>query len=78
MVILEDKKLLKKSYSTRKKRRNIKQIEKLIVQMEHYKISDLLKDSTLSKNATKKLVEVNDYERVIIMLTKIEGLTLHC
>ena len=46
--------------------------------MEHYKISDLLKDSTLSKNATKKLVEVNDYERVIIMLTKIEGLTLHC
>ena len=78
MVILEDKKLLKKSYSTRKKRRNIKQIEKLIVQMEHYKISDLLKDSTLSKNATKKLVEVNDYEMVIIMLTKIEGLTLHC
>ena len=28
--------------------------------MEHYKISNLLKDSTVSKFLTKKWVEVND------------------
>ena len=36
-----------------KKRRNIKQIEKSIMKMEHYKISKLLDDSTVPKFATK-------------------------
>ena len=48
-------------YSTRKKRRNIKQIKKSIVKMEHYKIYKLLNDSIVSKHVTeKKQVEVND------------------
>ena len=43
-----------------KKRRNIKQIKKIIMKMEHYKISKLLNDSTVSKFVTRKWVEVND------------------
>ena len=35
------------------KRDKIKQIEKSIIKMEHYKISKLLNDSTVSKFATK-------------------------
>ena len=35
------------------KRRNIKQIEKSIIKMEHYKISKVLNDSTVSKFVTK-------------------------
>ena len=31
-----------------------------IIKMEHYKISKLLSDSTVSKFVTKKWVEVND------------------
>ena len=42
------------------KRRNIKQIEKSITKMEHYKISKVLNDSTVSKFVTQKWVEVND------------------
>ena len=38
----------------------MKQIEKSIIKMEQYKISKLLIDSTVSKIATKKWVEVND------------------
>ena len=38
----------------------MKQIEKSIIKMEQYKISKLLIDSTVSKVATKKWVEVND------------------
>ena len=49
------------NYSTRKKRWNIKQIEKSITKMEHYKISKLLNNSTLSKFATKKWVKVHDF-----------------
>ena len=37
-----------------KKRGNIKQTEKSITKMERYKISKLLKDSTVSKFVTKK------------------------
>ena len=37
-----------------KKSRNIKQIKKIIMKMEHYKISKLLNDSTVSKFVTRK------------------------
>ena len=47
-------KIVKKYYSTRKKRQNIKQIGKSIIKMEHYKISKLLNNSALSKFVTKK------------------------
>ena len=43
-----------------KKRRDIKQIEKSIIKMEHSKISELLNDSTVSKIVTKKWVERNN------------------
>ena len=43
-----------KNYSTRKKRGNIKQIEKSIIKMEHYRKSKLLNDSTVSKFSTTK------------------------
>ena len=43
---------------TRKK--NIKQIKASTIKMEHYKISKLLNDSTLSKFVTKKWTELND------------------
>ena len=39
---------------------NIKPIEKSIIKMEHYKISELLNDLTVSKFVTEKWVEVND------------------
>ena len=39
---------------------NINQIEKGIIKMEHYKISKLLNNSTVSKVVTKKWIEVND------------------
>ena len=42
------------------KRGNTKQMEKNIIKMEHYKISRLLNDSSISKFVTKKWVEVND------------------
>ena len=38
-----------------KKRQNIKQIEKSIIKMEHYRIYKLLNDSTVSKFVTKKM-----------------------
>ena len=50
----------KKTNSTRKKRRSIKQIEKSVIKMEDYKISKSLKDLTGYKFVTKQLVEVND------------------
>ena len=56
----KSKTYLRNNYSTRKKRRNIQQIRASITKMEHYKISILLNDSTVSKFATKKLIEVND------------------
>ena len=48
MIILRNKNLWS-NYSTRKKRGNILQIEKISIKKEHYKISKLLNDSTLSK-----------------------------
>ena len=39
--------------------------------MDQHKISKLLKDSTLSKLVTKKLIEVNDSSAVNILTTKI-------
>ena len=43
------KKSWRNNYSTRKKRWNIKQIEKSIIKMEHYKISKLLDNLIVSK-----------------------------
>ena len=61
--------MLKKYLSHRKKNiLNIKQIEKSIMKMEHYKISKLLNDSTISKFVQKKQMI---YKVVTIMLTKI-------
>ena len=54
MIILRNMNLLKKNYSARKKTRNIKQIERSIITMEHFKISKLLDDSTVSKFVTKQ------------------------
>ena len=51
-LILRNKNLLKKKLFCLKKRRNIKQTEKSIIKMEHYKISKLLNDSTV---CTKKI-----------------------
>ena len=39
---------------------NIKQIKKIIIKMDHYKISKLLDDSSVSKFVTGKWTEVND------------------
>ena len=44
------------NHSAREKRRNIKQIEKSIIKMKHYKTSKLLNNSTVSKFVTKKWV----------------------
>ena len=43
-----------------KKEINIKQIEKRILKMAHYKISKLLNDPTVSKLEARKRIEVND------------------
>ena len=57
------KNLWRNNYSARKKRWNIKQIEKSFIKREPYKISKLLNDSTVSKFEIKKWVEVNDLSR---------------
>ena len=44
--------LERNNYSTRKKRRYIKQIKKSVIKMEHYKLSKLLNDSTIWKFVT--------------------------
>ena len=49
------KKSWRNNYSTRKKRRNIKWIKTSIIKMEHYKISKLLNDSTVSKLVKKNM-----------------------
>ena len=53
MITLKNKKLLKKQLFQQKKKRNITQIEKGIIKMEHYKISKLINNSTAFKFATK-------------------------
>ena len=75
MIILRNKNLLKNNYSVRKKRRKITQNEK---KMEHYKISKWLNDSTVSKFVTKICVEVNGYQVVNILSTKVQALKLQC
>ena len=75
MIILRNKNLLKNNYSVRKKRRKITQNEK---KMEHYKISKWLNDSTVSKFVTKIWVEVNGYQVVNILSTKVQALKLQC
>ena len=44
----------------RKKEGNIKQTEKSIMKMQHYKIFKLWNDSTASKFVTKEWIKVND------------------
>ena len=44
---------IEKSYSTRKKRQNIKWFKTSIIKMEHYKIPKLLNESTESKTWDK-------------------------
>ena len=60
-LILRNKNLLKKKLFCLEKRRNIKQTEKSIIKMEHYKISKLLNDSTVlcnlyQKNRSKEMI----------------------
>ena len=57
---MEIQEVLKKSVFHQKKRRNIKPIKTSTIKMEHYKISKLLNDSTLSKFVTKKWIKIND------------------
>ena len=59
-MILRNKNLLKKQYSTKTRRCNISQIVKSIIKTEDYKISKLLGDSTVLKFVTKRWVEIND------------------
>ena len=40
------------------RRKNTKQIKKSVIKMEHHKISKILNDSTVSKFATRKWIEV--------------------
>ena len=42
-----------------KERWDIKEIEKSILEMEHYKTSQLLNDSSVSKSVTKNWVQLN-------------------
>ena len=51
---MKKQQMLKKNYSIRKKRRNIKRIKTSITKMEHYKISKLLNDLSVSKFITEK------------------------
>ena len=46
--------------------------------MEHYKISNLLNDSTVSKFATKKWIEVNDLSSSQYSVNKNKRLKLQC
>ena len=43
-----------------KRRKNIKQIKRSIIKMEHYKICKLLHNSTVLTFVTKNWIEVND------------------
>ena len=49
----KSKKCWRNNYSTRRKRWNIRQIEKIIVKMKHYKISWSLSNSTVLKFVIK-------------------------
>ena len=60
MIKLEIKKRWRNNYFTRKDRKNIKRLKTSIVKMEHYKISKVLKNSTVSNFLTRKWIEVND------------------
>ena len=46
--------------------------------MEHYKISKLLNDSSISKFMTKNVSKLMNYQVVNILLTKILGINLQC
>ena len=69
----KSKKDLRNNCSTKKKRQNIKQIEKSIIKMEHFKISKLLNDSTVCFKICDKEMELKNliYQAVSILLTKI-------
>ena len=46
--------------------------------MEHYKISKLLNDSSISKFMIKNVSKLMNYQVVNILLTKILGINLQC
>ena len=46
--------------------------------MEHYKISKLLNDSSISKFMAKNVSKLMNYQVVNILLTKILGINLQC
>ena len=52
-TLRKSKKCWRNNYSNWKTKWNIKQIEESIIKMEHYEISKLLNDSTVSKFVTK-------------------------
>ena len=62
-----------------KKRRNIKGIKTSIIKMEHYKISKLLSNSSISKFVTRKWIEVIDWSGGQYSVNKNKwGLKLEC
>ena len=44
--------------SEKKKRRSTKQIKKIIIKLQHHKVSTLLNNSTVSKFLTRRWIEV--------------------
>ena len=54
-----------------KKRGNVERIKTIIIKMEHYKISQLLNDSTVSKFVTKNGSKYIIYQVANILLKKI-------
>ena len=75
---MEIQETLKKSLFHQKERRNIKPIKTSSIKMEHYKTSELLDDSTVSKFVTKKWIKINDFQVVNILLTKYKVYNLNC
>ena len=53
-------------------RRNSKPVKTSITKMEHYKISKLLNDSTVSKFASKKWIKINDFPITMPMYNLLE------
>ena len=66
------------NYKIRKKRRSVKRIKTSIMKIEHYEISKLLNDSSVSKLVRKKWMEANDYQAANNLSIKILGLKLQC
>ena len=57
--------------NSRKKRRNIKQIKRSIIKMEHYKIAKQLNDSSVLTFVTNKWIEINNLSSSQYSVNKI-------